>query len=91
MLKKYKLENPITMGSKIIDEVEIRPMQFGDMYLIKDMKDISMKDIGALISAITGLLEPEVKRLSLKDAGFFTQEVMTFIADFQMEKNATEL
>ena len=41
MLKKYKLESPITMGSKIIDEVEIRPMQFGDMYLIKDMKELT--------------------------------------------------
>ena len=91
MLKKYKLEDPITIGSRIIDEVEIRPMVFGDMYLIDDMKNISMKHIGALISAITGLLEPEVKRLSLKDAGFFTQKVMTSIADFQIEKNEIEL
>lgn len=90
MLKKYKLENPIQMGSKIIDEVEIRPLVFGDLYSMNDMKNPSMKDMGALISAVTGLLDPEVKRLSLRDAGFFMQEVTKDFENFLIEKIETE-
>jgi hypothetical protein len=87
MLKKYSLIKPIVFGDKTITEIELKELEFGDFMCIKNLQQIGMTEIASMISSVTGLLPPEVKKLGFKDAGFFTNIVTKALEDFQTDES----
>jgi len=73
-------------GEKQITEIELKEIEFGDLYEIKDFSQIGAREIGSVISKITGLMPPQVKKLGFKDAGFFMDIVTAALKDFQVEE-----
>lgn len=83
MQENYKLKHPIQVGDKVIDEVTIRRLTVGDLYGIKDLNNISVPEIGSLMGGMSGLLEPEVKRMDLEDFAFLSEKVEKQLESFQ--------